>query len=87
MLDGDSNPVKVRCSPLVAGTPGTTGYVFVGADDGKVRVLNAGTGAYSTALTPMNGGSADGTKIRSAMAAYKGRLYIVTTGGRLYCFL
>lgn len=95
---------NIRCSPLVAGVPGSNqGNVFVGADDGFVHVLNAAdgepvTGADQFSVLIGNGLDLDDNPlplngaVRASMAAYQGRLYVLTTGNpvapwpTLYCF-
>ena len=78
------NPI--RSSPIVSGAPGATPNVFIAADggaNGYVYAFNAedGTGA----LAPLGNQTLNG-KIRSSMAVYNGRLYVLTTAGGLYCF-
>lgn len=74
-----------RYSIVVAGAPhAATTYSFLGEDSGYVQVRAAADGTY---IGFFGDGSAplDGA-IRSSFAAYKGRLYVQTTAGGLYCF-
>jgi hypothetical protein len=85
-----ANPIvfgRVRSSPLVAGAPGSGHAVaFVGSDDHYLRCLNPADGTVLNTIGPLNG------LIRASMAAYQGRLYVLSGGSDwsswpiLYCF-
>jgi len=78
-------PDPIFCSPLIAGYRGEAAHVFIGSDNGNIYVLDAESGANPALLVdPLNG------MIRSSMATYNGRLYVLTNGydpdvPTLYC--
>lgn len=97
---------RIRSSALISGVPGSaTNYAFVGADDQFVHVLET---QYGTLYSGNDGASVlvgEGRdpvtndarpllgSIRASMAAFRGRLYVVTLGPAtgfvfpyVYCF-
>lgn len=79
-LELNPEQTPARCSPLVAGAPGSgTSVAFIGTDDARVHLVNPSSGLRISDI-PSGGASLTGGIVRSGMAAYRGRLYVLTSG-------